>query len=260
MDKIKINLDRTKLSSEYIQSKQNFAQISNQVPAKSSLFKSTWFYGGIGLASIAGILFLTINTQKKEIDETKITLAKADISAQISEITHITSPTNDVIAKRTSFEPRNSSAKSTETKASSQAVNEKVNEVQFEPEIVSTSIIAPTEKRVQVESKKSPTSKVNRLPNIKGVYSGELALDKLCANGIEVNEDVQITSFKIQYATVRHDKIQSIQGNKIPSNICDEISALGIDQMIFLTEIFGRNSDGKVLNFTPMNFTCLIEE
>jgi hypothetical protein len=260
MDKIKINLDRTKLSSEYIQSKQNFTQITNQVPAKSSLFKSTWFYGGIGLASFTGILFLTISTPKKDLDETKITLAKANLATQISEITQIASPTNDVVAKRTSFEPRKSIEKSSESKTSSHVVIEKVDEVSLEPETASALTTAPTEKKVQIEPKKSSSAKVNRLPNIKGVYSGELALEKLCANGIEVNEDVQITSFKIQYATVRHDKIQIIQGNKIPSNICDEISTLGIDQMIFLTDILGRNSEGKVLNFTPMSFTCLIEE
>jgi len=260
MDKIKINLDRTKLSSEYIQSKQNFTQITSQALIKSSLFKSAWFYGGAGIASIAGILFIALNSQKKNTYETKITLAKNELTTKITQISQINSPPKDAGAKGISSKPISQVDSRTELSDNLLAKSSSVLDNEKELLQVGTSHAIAQPIEIAIETKHSTIPKKNRLPNISGFYSGELPLEKLCSKGIEVNEEVQILSFKIQYATVKGDKFLTIQGAHIPSKICKDISELGIDQMIFLTEILGKNETGKIMNFTPMNFTCLIEE
>ncbi len=53
MDKRKMNLDRDPISSEQIQAKQNFdAILSNYQLLKKPFFKSKWFWGAAGLATL----------------------------------------------------------------------------------------------------------------------------------------------------------------------------------------------------------------
>jgi len=50
----KVNLDRTKLSSGYIERKQDFKGIVSQAKILKPIeWKSPWFYGAIGLSSVA---------------------------------------------------------------------------------------------------------------------------------------------------------------------------------------------------------------
>jgi hypothetical protein len=57
-----IRLDRSKLSSEYIASRQNFKQIVTccEAPAISP-FKSPLFFGAMGLSSLTLAMMLSIN-------------------------------------------------------------------------------------------------------------------------------------------------------------------------------------------------------
>lgn len=50
----KVNLDRTKLSSDYIERKQDFKGIVSQAKILKPIeWKSPWFYGAISLSSVA---------------------------------------------------------------------------------------------------------------------------------------------------------------------------------------------------------------
>jgi hypothetical protein len=57
-----IQLDRSKLSTEYIASKQNFKQVVKCCEATSiSPFKSPLFFGAMGLSSLSLIVLLNTN-------------------------------------------------------------------------------------------------------------------------------------------------------------------------------------------------------
>ena len=57
-----IRLDRSRLSSEYIASRQNFKQIVTCCEAPSiSPFKSPLFFGAMGLSSLTLAMMLSIN-------------------------------------------------------------------------------------------------------------------------------------------------------------------------------------------------------
>jgi hypothetical protein len=57
-----IQLDRSRLSSEFIASRQNFKQIVKCCEAPSiSPFKSPLFFGAMGLSSLSLIVFLNLN-------------------------------------------------------------------------------------------------------------------------------------------------------------------------------------------------------
>ena len=70
MKNVKINVDRPQIKSEDIASKQNFNKVLNGYQKlKPPIFKNPWFYGAIGVASIA-ILFtigsINLNSDKHE--------------------------------------------------------------------------------------------------------------------------------------------------------------------------------------------------
>jgi len=51
MKKIKINIDREGLGSDYIKSRQDFGQVLNEVnKLKPPIWSSAWFYGPIGFS------------------------------------------------------------------------------------------------------------------------------------------------------------------------------------------------------------------
>ena len=59
-----IRLDRSRLSSEYIASRQNFKQIVSCCEAPSNTpFKSPLFFGAMGLSSLTLAMMLSINNQ-----------------------------------------------------------------------------------------------------------------------------------------------------------------------------------------------------
>lgn len=62
--KTKFNLDRDKVKSEYIHSKQDYKKVLDGFQAlKPPIWKNPWFYGPVGLASLATILVLTFQLQ-----------------------------------------------------------------------------------------------------------------------------------------------------------------------------------------------------
>ena len=73
MKRNKIEMDRPVVSSEEIKNKQDFNKvIKGAKKAKPPILKNPWFYGSIGLASLALIITLT---QKEEQFEEKSTLS-----------------------------------------------------------------------------------------------------------------------------------------------------------------------------------------
>lgn len=77
MENFKVKLDRTKISSEEIASRQNFDNVlSSFNQAKPPAYKNPWFWGSAGLATVGVTTILTLNafTLKNETDDKKITL------------------------------------------------------------------------------------------------------------------------------------------------------------------------------------------
>lgn len=74
-----MNLDRNPITSDQIKSKQNFDHILTKLKASNLPFwKSPWFWGPTGLASVGALLFLSFNSlnDPNNINENTITLAQ----------------------------------------------------------------------------------------------------------------------------------------------------------------------------------------
>ncbi|MDX1446406.1 hypothetical protein [Lishizhenia sp.] len=86
MNNRKMNLDRPKISSEEIKSRQNFDQILGNLKAlHKPFYKKTWFWGTTGLATVAVAIGLsTLITNENNIDENNTTLAATTALAPLN--------------------------------------------------------------------------------------------------------------------------------------------------------------------------------
>lgn len=262
MDNFKINVDREKLSSDYIQSKQNFKEVMHHLKAtKPPVWKSGWFYGTIGLASIAGVLIINTITSNRSgnINADNAVQQQTKTQTILAESTSASIAVNNAPLQKSQVK-KDVVASIVDQKKQSQSVskrNEKTvqsSEIEQieEPELVNNTVI--------IEEKITPLVK-NTLPKISGYFNGEIPCSVLCnSNGIEVNEDVKITSFTIQFEGKGKDQTVDVEGNKIPASVCSQITERQFDQMIFITNIFGVDSDGVQHNFTPMNLIAVSQE
>ncbi len=273
MNNFKINVDRKVPDSEYIQSKQDFKEVLNRVAAaKTSIWHSTWFYGTVGLASIAIITTVTFLTPSEQ--------RAYDINTTSKRNQITTTQKNEVLA---------------EVKTAGTFSHSTVEKAQVQPfQNVTRDVDKPvqTQKKQGVHPKKTPPAEVSEMPeksvptnevkpvtavqpvmepvveakaprpgmpNISGVFNGELSFTSLCEGTVEINEAITVSSFLIQYSSRYGDRSQQIDGNRITPEVCAEIRELGIDQMIFVTNISGHDSAGRRYTVIPMNFTVIME-
>lgn len=103
MKKVKINLDRKPLNSGYIESKQNFDQVlAGFKQIKPPIWKNPWFYGPVGVASLALIVSLSMLNSNNDINENKSTLNTSSVLPDDTECIHPLS--KNVDKKFTSYE------------------------------------------------------------------------------------------------------------------------------------------------------------
>lgn len=266
MNKIKVKLDRETLSSDYIESKQDFKQVASQVQASNAILKSTWFYGGIGLASLATIVTLSVKTSNPLLNEENATLKQSITTASFisSELPkkkqekQVTAVISESDLSSTPVMEENASVKtiSKETKSISTVAKKKTiaEDVPLRGTVdTKTQVNIPKPPPLNVKEKK------NFIPKISGVYNGEIKIHQLCNAGLEVNDDIEIIGFTLNYSTNRGDKALKVSGDRVPGAICNEMYSYGIDQMIFIMDIVGRNSEGELLRFVPMNLTAVVD-
>lgn len=239
----KVILDRSKLSSTYIEQKQDFKNVLTNVKlTKTPTWKSPWFYGAVGLSSVAIIaISLSSFTNEKSLYEKKATLEKHPI----------------IIAGATSF--------SDTDKDVSDVVKYKT-EKELIPESKLISTISPIENQqeiVKVNEVVAPSEFKNKqnhsgLPSINGIFNGNITKnDFQLSKLIESNSSLEIISYKVQYYNGEDDIVAHVKGNSIPADIVDDINTYNSGQMLFFTEIKGANDKGEISYLPSMNLKLI---
>jgi hypothetical protein len=242
----KVNLDRKPIASEYIQSKQDFQHVVNAFSkTKIPVWKQPLFYGAIGVASLAAVVTSTvIHFNNTEIDGKTITLNSTKKEDKSEYKTTMQFASVESSSKKQEKNSENSLRKANVIADENQSIN-----------TVSNELVRPISK-VSLTSQKSieDESFSTFLPNISGVYQGDITYDKLCSsNGIEVKNGVEVRSFKIQYATGISDKEVVIKDKKLSDVVCKDLEKSGFNQMVFITEIEAYDGYRKI-TLPSMNF------
>lgn len=254
MKHFKINVGRKKLSSEYIESKQNFDSVLNGVKIlQPSFWKSVWFYGTVGMAGVATVIGYKFYNSENQLNETIITqdiINPKDVALN-----------NDYV-KETSIIYQVSQT----TAVSESQIQEKVA-VGKQKEQVASNIGKVTPKEVfddkkteisleEISEPEAPKVKKpvrNSMPSISGVYNGDISWEVFKDGVVFIGEDVSVKQFSIQYTTRLGDKIISVKGDRIPTEVASELEALGLNQTIFITNVVAGDNQGSAMRFVSMD-------
>lgn len=254
----KVNLDRQNLSSSYIEKKQDFNQVLKSAKmTKMPTWKSPWFYGAVGLSSVAiAALVLSENNFKLETHDTTSTLKEKSIELG----------TKKTMKMAASFEtmPRTTNPMVT---AYHSKVFAPVTKVNKNNSVENKLIDIATESRMDehldvIDSPVEPLKETRTVvktffsgqPTIAGVASGIIRIESLKNTSIiESNSSFEITSYEVQYYNGRQDITTEIRSNKIPENIKEQIIENNLDEMIFITGIKGIDENGKLRKLPSIN-------
>lgn len=238
----KVNLDRSKPSSSYIEQKQDFNKVlSNVKMTKTPTWKSPWFYGAVGLSSVA-ITAISLSSFSNEnyLNEKKATLEKDKI--QIAAVISIPAQKTEVLSVTNHSEEKTVVSE-----------KEKVNSVVAKDKTPEKSV--SVNEIVVVENPVVKKQIHSGLPSINGISNGVMSAKKLQdSEKIESNSDFVIASYKVQYYNGDEDVVVQVNGNKIPSEVIAQIIDYNVGQMIFFTDIKGVNDQGKLTMLPSMNF------
>lgn len=237
MKKYKIVLDRRPIASEQIKSRENFDKILHDYRTLNPAFsKKGWYYGGIGIASVAAIIAFNQIYSESTAEYSPIELTKAELI-----------PLPKFIAS--SFTANESRSMIKPEKASKNHVK-RIDK----PEIETTN---SGQNNHNVNKPISATSKVEAVvlkPKINGVYEGNLSISELMKSPIvEVSEDIEVILFKISYESRMYEEVATVQGNQIPANILSEIRELKGGQAISFSNVYGRRANGEQILLPSMN-------
>ncbi len=252
----KVNLDRQNLSSSYIEKKQDFNHVLKSAKmTKMPTWKSPWFYGAVGLSSVAIVaMVLTENNFKKQENDKKATLEN-------SETTSTQEPNIHEVQKNENqdYEPNLTTTDIATVKPVRLALAEEVSEKHLDtnPSYISSEInIETTQVPAQsvVEEKKNYKSPMIGQPTIGGIASGKINIENFRnTNLIESNSSFEITSYEVQYYNGNQDVTAVIRSNKIPEDIKEQIIKNNLEEMIFITGIKGVDESGKIRKLPSIN-------
>jgi hypothetical protein len=254
----KVNLDRQNLSSSYIEKKQDFNHVLKSAKmTKMPTWKSPWFYGAVGLSSVAiTALVLSENNFKNETLDTTSTLKEKSTEL----------PKKKTMKMAASFEAM---SKTTNPLVTAYRSNVFAPEIEasknntVENKLVDLTAESPMDEHLDViDSPVEPAKETRTVvktffsgqPTIAGVASGIIRVESLKNTSIiESNSSFEITSYEVQYYNGKQDITAEIRSNKIPENIKEQIIENNLDEMIFITGIKGIDENGKLRKLPSIN-------
>lgn len=259
MEKIKVVLDRENVSSEEIASRQDLSAVLKGASTKVPVWKSGWFYGTVGLASIA-VVAITATWNQTAIDESApervLTASLSDSNVQpaiavfkpeVDTDLNLVADLNEDVQEET-VKAKEEIQKPVTVQKSEVIESTEINSLESKP--TSETMIAPKPDH----SLAKVNGVVNKMPSIGGVYYGPISIDKLCSNNqIKSSPDIEITSFKINYYDGASDVVKAVSGDIIPEEICNEIRSASMNSTVFITEIRGLSKHGESMMLSSMS-------
>jgi len=261
MEKIKVILDRKKVSAQEIASGEDFKLVLKEATKNIPIWKSWWFYGSAGLASII-MVAITMNwnhlaniaTSKEHLSsasiaDSEITLA-SNIDEQILDKEHFI----DSDTKNLDYGHQLKVAEATNGLVLKTSINKGGEETPL-TKIEKTNSSSETMIDSKTTSNRAKVDvTLNNMPNIGGVFYGPITIEDLCFNRkITSSPNIEITSFKINYNTNDGDVIKSVTGDVIPKDICLQLERWNLNSTVFITEIRGVSTNGEVLMLSSMS-------
>ncbi len=259
MEKIKTNLDRKQLSSDYIRSKQDFANVVKGAKGLGKPYWQTnWFYGTVGVTAVAiivtAVTLSSSDTPAEEPDNNNMVVMTSADDQKENPIVEESEETNDsekevVISDSPEESNEETSAQNTsssEEETSSQQTSQNTTEETSNNTAART---APDKEEEVVEVEVG-------LPNVAGVSGGPISFRDFCDPlGIQVDGGVLIHQYTIQYRSCARDITARIRGNRLPSQVCEEIRDCGTPIEVTFSNFKAEDRNGNPVQLKEFSLT-----
>ena len=93
----------------------------------------------------------------------------------------------------------------------------------------------------------------NVAPSISGIFNGDLSFENFKTSEIVLTNDFKVKQFSLYYTSRAGDKSITVDGNKIPQNVLNEMESIGLNQRIYITNIVASNSTDNTIRCVSMD-------
>lgn len=256
MEKIKTILDREPLSSDYIASKQDFANVLDGAKGLGKPYwKSNWFVGTVGVTAVAIIVTaVTLTNSETPVKNTNSPMATVAVTGDTQEekVTsqEETNPTEQITDATLHTEAQETVEVPTQTQ--SEDVVEPEARIQVQPENTPTPAVAQNA-RQKPEVVKAKSVEIG-LPNLAGVTEGKISFRDFCDPlGIQVGNGILIHQYTLQYRSCAREMTVRIRGNLLPRELCAEIADCGGAVEVNFSNFLAEDRNGNAVQLKPFS-------
>ena len=260
MEKIKTILDRKPLSSEYIRSKQDFANVVKGAKGLGKPYWQTnWFIGTVGVAAVAIIVTavtLSSSEDPKKPDHNQVITAmnaesQPEVPSMVSgDLAQIEETSDDVNIE---LEEETIAVENDQNVPSDRQETQTVSSNNREEEIPSTTVARELPLKVE-----EPETVELGLPNVAGVTGGPIAFKDFCDPlGIQVDGGVIIHRYTLQYRSCARDITVRIGGNRLPPEVCQEIADCGAPIEVTFSNFKAEDRSGNAVKLKSFSLVTV---
>jgi hypothetical protein len=257
----KMNIDRPPLDQKEIQMGMNFGQLMVSYQAMSKPFyKTKWFFGTAGMASIGLIVGGTFAFQSSDktldsqasltlTDSPPISLAENAEKEELFAMNYTESSVFEE-TKQAEFTPTK------ETK------HDKKNTPLSIPEPLNQS--SESQVNIDLNSKnestdlKNTSDPIDLTPRINGRANGDITREDLLDNkGLTTNADVSIIHFELHLIDGLGGKVFEEESNQLNKDMKEALKNVNQGEMIYFENIKGKTTEGHIVRLNPLRYVLL---
>ncbi|MCH2234523.1 MAG: hypothetical protein MK078_09745 [Crocinitomicaceae bacterium] len=258
MKNIKFNVDRPEITSEEIMGKQNFEEVlAGHRFMKKPFYKSSWFIGTAGLASLGLIVGGALSFK-----------LESDVSMEGDELAIVNEgvpPEQDNIIPIGNYLSLTfNSERETHEEIDNEDLIEYDEITTLVDEVIEEEILVPNQEEpvedVVEEVVESP-KKFNRLdlhPRISGRINGNITKEELFdEEGLVTATDVEVVSFELHIIDGSGGRVYVQTGHELSEEMKNSILNAEPGQTIYFEKIRGVSESGVEVGLNPLRYTIL---
>ena len=278
MKNVKINLDRPALDSKSIQNGKDFdGLLKNHAVMSKPYYKSPWFIGTTGLASIGLVVggIVAFNSDGTEVtmsDEQQFSHTAAPPERNntnqliaMNQIPDSKDNTKDLVKETFSYSQelqkqiddktntldQNNSDNTSEDDADApvQGHNNSESDKNITNVDQSESVIIDEEDKVSVS---------DLMPRIGGKLNGSISREELLDNkGITTESDVNVIHFELHLIDGLGGKVFEEESNQLNEEMKQAIEEIRSGETIYFENIKGKTDSGEIVRLNPLRYVLM---
>lgn len=259
----KITLDRPQVAAKEIQARKNFNRVMQnyQVMARP-FYKSAWFFGTAGVASVGLLIGGTLALQDYNADNqanSLLTNAPPELVVPVNRLIALNTDRNDKtdeLVQRTlavDFKRSEIPNREQNDETITQSSNNQNNQELIVP-VVST----VNEPVVNMSNDREVYSSMDIHPRISDKIGGPITRQELLdGKGITTEADVNVIHFELHLVDGLGGKVFEEESNQLNQEMKAAVDRVMVGESIYFENIRGKSRNGDVVRLNPLRYVLM---